>query len=412
MQGAETGNNTAFWQNVKEAPSRLSIANITTGIVAAVFGCTGPALIVINSGMVGGLTQQQIVSWLFGIYFIGGLIGVILALAFRQPICGAFTIPGAVLLGSSLTYFNLSQAVGAYLITGVLILVLGLSGIMNKIMQRVPMAIIMATIAGVMLKFALGIVLAVKSAPVVGGLALAGYFLIPKVWPRIPPVLGAIVLGVGGVLLSGTVQAITWKGSFYLPQVVRPEFSPGAVMAISIPLTLLVLGSENAQGIGVLLGTGYKPPINLMTVVSGLGTMVAALFGAHSANIAGVMTAICATQEDVAKEDRYGAALVDGFLFMLFGLFAGVAVKLIKILPGSLISLLAGLAMVPVLIGALNQGFSSGKFKLSTFAAFVIALSEISLFKISAPFWALLGGLILALTIERKDFQAEKIAGY
>ncbi|MHB8983982.1 MAG: benzoate/H(+) symporter BenE family transporter [Carboxydocellales bacterium] len=355
--------------------------------------------------MVGGLTQQQIASWLFGIYFIGGLIGLVLALVFRQPICGAFTIPGAVLLGSSLAYFNLSQAVGAYLITGLLILLLGLSGIMHKIMQRVPLAIIMATVAGVMLKFALGLVLAVKAAPVVGGLALAGYFLMPKLWPRVPPVLGAIILGIIGVLASGNIQAISWNGAFYLPQVVRPEFSPGAILTISIPLTLLVLGSENAQGIGVLMGAGYKPPINLMTIVSGLGTVAAALFGAHSANIAGVMTAICATQDNVAKEDRYGAAVVDGLLFMLFGLFAGAALKLIKVLPGSLITLLAGLAMVPVLIGAMNHGFSGKKFKLATFAAFVIALSEISLWKISAPFWALLGGLIIALTIERKDFQ-------
>ncbi|MDA8213208.1 MAG: benzoate/H(+) symporter BenE family transporter [Clostridia bacterium] len=408
MKKVQTESSAAFWQNFAEVPSRLSIANITTGFVAAVFGCTGPALIVINSGMVGGLSQHQIVSWLFGIYFFGGLIGVAMALAFRQPICGAFTIPGAVLLGSSLTYFNLSQAVGAYLVTGALILVLGLSGIMDHIMQRVPLAIVMATIAGVMLKFALGIVLAIKSAPIVGGLALAGYFLLPKVWPRVPPVLGAIILGVCGVLLNGNLQAVAGNSLFYLPQLVWPEFSPGAILAISIPLTLLVLGSENAQGIGVLLGAGYPPPINFMTVVSGVGTIVAALFGAHSANIAGVMTAICATQDNIAKEDRYGAAVVNGVLFMLFGLFAGAAVQLIKVLPGFLISLLAGLAMVPVLIGAMHQGFSGRKFKLSTFAAFVIALSEISLFKISAPFWALLGGLLIALTVEKKDFQVKE----
>lgn len=58
--------------------------------MAAIFGCSGPALIVIGAAEAGGLTGSQTVSWLFAIYFLGGLISLVLAPFYMQPVVGAY----------------------------------------------------------------------------------------------------------------------------------------------------------------------------------------------------------------------------------------------------------------------------------------------------------------------------------
>jgi len=45
--------------------------SVSAGIVAALFGCSGPALIVISAADAGNLSDGQTVAWLFSIYFLG-----------------------------------------------------------------------------------------------------------------------------------------------------------------------------------------------------------------------------------------------------------------------------------------------------------------------------------------------------
>jgi benzoate membrane transport protein len=158
---------------------------------------------------------------------------------------------------------------------------------------------------------------------------------------------------------------------------------------------------------GVLLGQGYQVPFNAMTIVSGIGGIVTSFFGGHNANIAGPMTAICSSDEaGEAKESRYAASVVNGILFGAFGLFASFALAFVKGLPGNLVNLIAGLAMINVLYNAFNDGFSTRKFKFGSFFALVIAMSGITILKIGAPFWALVAGTLISLIVEPKDFKS------
>jgi benzoate membrane transport protein len=72
---------------------------------------------------------------------------------------------------------------------------------------------------------------------------------------------------------------------FIVPQLVTPSFNIDAIISIGIPLALLVIAAENAQATGVLMTQGYKPPINEMTILSGIGGINVG----HNANIAGSM---------------------------------------------------------------------------------------------------------------------------
>jgi benzoate membrane transport protein len=58
---------------------------------------------------------------------------------------------------------------------------------------------------------------------------------------------------------------------------------------------------------------------------------------------------------------------------------------------------IAGLAMIGVLLGALQQAFHKETgYQIGAFVALVVAMSKFSLFGISAPFWALVIGVALS----------------
>jgi benzoate membrane transport protein len=399
-------------EGIKDFGKSLTTKTITAGVVAAIFGCTGPALIVINAATNGGLTEVQTISWLFSIYFFGGLISIILALKYKMPINGAYSIPAAAMMVAVIQGFSLQEAAGAYLISGILVLLLGLSGIIGKTMRWIPLPIVMAMIAGAMIRFGTGIITNTNTAPILGLAALMGFFVLPRFIKRLPPVLGAIIVGVIAAAFTNQLNFTGIEFNFIGPALIMPQFSVGAIISIAVPLTVLVIGAENAQAIGVLISQNYKPPINTMTIISGLGGILTAFFGGHNANIAGPMTAICASEEaGEDKEKRYTASVINGILFGLFGVFASIALAFVKGLPGALVNIISGLAMINVLYGAFNIGFGTKKFKLGSFFALSIALSGITILKISSPFWALVGGVLISFLVERQDFyMKEEIA--
>ncbi|WP_318506933.1 benzoate/H(+) symporter BenE family transporter [Bacillus sp. T3] len=61
----------------------------------------------------------------------------------------------------------------------------------------------------------------------------------------------------------------------------------------------------------------------------------------------------------------------------------------------------AGISLIGVLLSSLQRGFSGEKYRMSALFAFVIALSNLSFFHISAPVWGLLVGAVIAKTVEK-----------
>ena len=114
---------------------------------------------------------------------------------------------------------------------------------------------------------------------------------------------------------------------------------------------------------GVLKAQGYNVPANGMTVASGIGGIISGLVGAHNANIAGPMTAICSSQEAGPKEGRYAASFWNGLTFAAFGVVGSFAIAFVSFIPTELVNVLAGLAMLNVLIQAFSEGFGTLKYK-------------------------------------------------
>ena len=391
---------------LRDLPRHLNGSTIASGLISTIFGCTGPALVVISASSSVGFSTADTVSWIFGIYVFGGLLGLILSLYYKVPISGAFSIPGATLMGTALAGYTFRQAAGAFLIAGVIVLIVGLTGLIGKVMKVLPLEIVMAMVAGCMLKFGTNIITYTQKSVVVCGSAVLAFLLIPRIFKKFPAVLAALIVGVAVAAATGSFGNMS-SVTYISPRLVAPAFSGSLILSCSIPLAALVIGAENAQAMGVLKAQGYNVPANTMTIASGIGGIVSGLFGAHNANIAGPMTAICSSNEAGPKEGRYAASVVNGITFLAFGLVAAYAIGFVNLIPVGLTYVLAGLAMINVLIQSFRDGFKSGKYKTGAFFALVVGVSGISILHIGAAFWSLVFGVIVSLICDRKDFVKE-----
>jgi len=391
-----------FLTNLKDLRHTININTVSSAVVASIFGSTGPALIVIGGATNGGLTYEQTISWLFAVYFFSGLLGMYLALRYRQPITGAYTIAGAVLVAGSLTHFSLNEAIGAYIVANILVIILGLTGFIDKLMKWMPLPIVMGMIVGVMIRFAIDMITSITISPLLAGSAILAFLLSSRFFKKVPPVLSALVVAVVLAFFMDAFKFQDMGGSFILPQVIWPVFSMEAIISISIPLALLIICSENAQASGVLMAQGYNPPNNMMAVSGSAIGVIAAFFGGHAINIAGPATAINASKEVGPKETRYAAGFLNGVIYSGYGLLASVVVPFVIAMPGVIVTVIAGLAMLGVLINSLKTAFSDTKFQMGAFFALIIGMSGVNFFNISAPLWAIIGSLMVTFLLEKE----------
>ena len=397
--------------NFKDLRQNLNVNTVSAGLVAAIFGCTGPALIIIGGATSGGLTYAETISWIFAVYFFSGLLGIFLSLKYRQPIAGAHSIAGAVLVSGALTHFSLNEAIGAYIVAHILVIILGASGLIDKVMKWIPVPIVMGMIIGVMIRFATEMITSITISPLLAGSAILVFLLSSRFLKKVPPVLSALVVAVLLAVFMNEFKIQNVYDSFIIPQLIMPAFSLDAIISIGIPLALLIICTENAQATGVLMAQGYKPPNSAMAVYGSIGGLIGSLFGAHAINIAGPMTAICSAKDVGKKESRYAASVACGVFFSTFGLFAAMVVPLVIAMPIVIVSVIAGLAMLGVLINSLKTAFSDSKFQMGAFFALIIGMSGVNFFNIGAPLWAIVGSLFVSFLVEKEHFVSKLKAG-
>ena len=380
----------------------FSFATIANGIVGFLFACTGPVAIIIAVATAGGLSEADIASWLFAGFAIGGLITILFSLLYRQPLSFAWSIPGTVLIGPALEHLSFAEVIGAYIVTGALMALLALTGWVKKVMDIVPMPIVMGMVSGVFLSFALGIITALEqqimiALPMVIAYLLAASF--PVLERVLPPVVAALLAGTTAVIFTETLlDTGPVPQLLNLPQLYLPVFSLQALAELVIPLAIAVLVVQNGQGFAVLRAADHAPPINAMTLACGIGSIIFAAFGAVCTCVTGPVNAVLVSSGE--RQHQYSGALVFGIAGIVFGLLATGATWLALKLPTAFIATLGGLAVLKVLQNAFVTAFS-GRFSLSAMVTFLVTISELTLWNIGAPFWGLVFGLIVSHLLER-----------
>ncbi|MCC7059825.1 MAG: benzoate/H(+) symporter BenE family transporter [Burkholderiaceae bacterium] len=375
------------------------------GLIGFIFAATGPVAVILAVGTRGGLSESDLASWIFGAFFLNGPITLLFCWLYRQPLAFFWTIPGTVLVGPALGHLSFPEVIGAFVVSGVVMLLLGLSGWVRRAMAAVPMPIVMGMVAGVFLRFGLDLVHALhQDAAIAAPMVIA--FLLLNAWSpagrRLPPILGALLVGAIAVGLSGrfapefSTSAVLARPNLYLP-----VWSLQAMIELVLPLVITVLVVQNGQGVAVLKAVGHETPINAVTLACGIGSMVSAFAGTVSTCLTGPTNAIISASGE--RERHYTGGLVVGVLALAFGLLSPLFTRLMLAAPAAFIATLAGLAMLRVLQTAFVASFGA-RFSLGALVTFLVTVSDITILNIGAAFWGLVAGYLVSLLLERTDF--------
>lgn len=356
-------------------------------------------------GAAARLPGEYIATWLFAGYALSGLITIMVCILYRQPLAFGYSMPAVVIVGPALAKYPMSELVGAYIATGVLILVLAATGLIRRATAALPEPIVMAMVAGVFLPFGLRLVGAFDGGPWIAGAMAAAYLLssaAPGLRRRIPPLLAALAAGAIAVAATGSfVPPAGLALHAATPIAFVPVFSAAALVEFVIPLAITVVGLHNIQGFAILRNAGFRPPENLSTYVCGAGTVVYGLLGSVPTVVTGPANAILNVSGD--KDWRFVGGIWFGIFFVLFGIFSPVAVGLGAALPVALIAGLAGLAMLPVLQSAFVTAFR-GAFTFGALVTFLVTVAGVSILGIGSAFWGLVIGYAVSRIVERDDF--------
>ncbi|MEY4644015.1 MAG: hypothetical protein RLZZ596_846 [Pseudomonadota bacterium] len=375
-------------------------------LVAFLFAVSGPLAIILSVGAMGGLSESDISSWIFGALCINGIVTIIFSVLYRQPLAFFWTIPGAVLVGPALGHLSYPEVIGAFYATGVLMLLLGLSGWVRRAMAAIPMPIVMAMVAGVFLRFGIGLVHAFRDDVAVA-LPMVAVFLAISCTPRfaryMPPLIGALVAGALAIWWLGSFKPTTGElFAFASPNLYQPQWSWSAMVELVVPIAITVLVVQNGQGMAVLSASGHAAPINAITVGCGAWSLLAAMVGTVPSCLTGPVNAVITSSGD--KDRHYTAAIAVGLLAIIFGLMSPTLTRLMLGAPPAFVATLAGLAMLRVLQTAFNQAFRD-RFSFGALVTFIVTVGDVAIWNIGAPFWGLLIGIAVSWLLERQDFK-------
>ena len=373
------------------------------GLTAFVWYAFGAVPLHISVSEQLGLTTAQTSSWIFIVWFSSAVSSIAISLYFRQPIPITWTIPGLVYLGTLVDRFSFAELVGANLVAGVLLLALGLLGIGGRIMRWLPLPIIMGMFAGSILEYIVRMVRATVEDVAVAGTVVGCYLLGRLIAsPRVPPV-GLAVVG-GGIAVAAFASGGTTTLEWTLPALAVPEmmFSASAIVAVSLPMVVLAMGLGNIQGLGFLLAQGYKDPVNAISTVVGVNSIVNALLGGHAATVARTGVAILASADAGPAAGRYWAAVIAAALTIVMALAATPLASLLNVLPQTYVYALAGVAIISSLQDALEKSFG-GNMRFCALIALVVAATPFSVLGITSAFWAILAGVAASGFAERKQ---------
>jgi benzoate membrane transport protein len=377
------------------------------GLIGFIFAATGPVAIVLAVGTRGGLSESDMASWIFGAFFVNGLISIAFSWRYRMPLSFFWTIPGTVLVGPALAHSSFAEVIGAFLATGLLVTVVGASGWVRRLMKAVPMPIVMAMVAGVFLRFGLNIVYSIRDDFFIAAPMTLAFFALgaaPRLARLMPPLIGALIVGAVAVALLGSFHP-PQAAAFGLasPNLHMPVFSWPVMLELVVPLAITVLVVQNGQGFAVLNAAGHEAPLNAVTIACGVGSLITAIVGTASSCLTGPTNAIVVSSGERSR--HYTAAVFVGVLAIVFGLLSPVFTRLLLAAPAAFIATLAGLAMLRVLQTAFVTSFRD-RFALGALVTFLVTVADVAILNIGAPFWALVFGFAASWALERGDFRA------
>ncbi|MBL0455025.1 benzoate/H(+) symporter BenE family transporter [Aeromonas veronii] len=373
----------------------FAIPHLVAGFIAVMVGYTSSVILIIQAATAAGADTAQVASWLWTLGIGMGVSCIGLSLYYRIPILTAWSTPGAALLITTLGNFTLAEAIGAFVISSLLIALCGISGWFDRLMKHIPAPLAAAMLAGVLLKFGLDLFKVAPQDPLLLGTLLLAFLLGRHLWPRYTMVL---VLGVGMLICSvrGDLQMGTLHWQLASPVWTWPAFSLDALFGIALPLFIVTMTSQNMPGIAILRAHGYQPATSSLISWTGLTGLLLAPFGGYAFNLAAITAAICMGKEvDPDTKRRWPATVWAGCFYLVTGSFGATVAALFSAFPAALVTCIAGLALLGTIGSSLHSALQEDEAREAALLTFIITASGISLLGIAAACWGLLIGLAI-----------------
>ena len=387
-------------------------------------GFTSTIALIFHAAQSLGATPAQVTSWVLALGLGMGLATLGLSLWARAPILITWSTPGAAVIASAaagvslpeatgafllcgvlmwLSGVSLAEATGAFLLCGVLMWLSGVTGWFERVMNRIPVALASALLAGILAKFALMAFAAATPQPVLVIGMLLTYLLGKRLWPRyaIPGVLlaGVLIAAVQGQLHTA---ALRWEPA--LPVWVTPQWSWQAVLGMGLPLFIVTMASQAVPGVSAIRVFGYRTPVSPLMSWSGVTTVLLAPFGGYAFNLAAITaTIVLQPHAHPDPHKRYTAALVAGLFYLVMALLGGAVAGVLTAFPTALIMGVAGLALLGTIANGLAASLQEARYREAAVITFLVTLSGVTLMGVGSAFWGLVAG---TLTLFVEHFRA------
>lgn len=372
----------------------MALSTVFAGAVTVMVGITSSLALVFQAAVASGATAAQMGSWVWALGLGMGVTCVGLSMRYRMPIVTAWSTSGAAMLIISAPGTPMAEVIGAFVLSSLLVTVVGFSGLFERFMDRVPLSLAAGMLAGVLLRLGVDVFVVMSNQLWLPLLMVLVYLLAQRWWPRYAVVLtmlcgGAWAAGHGQVHL----QDIDWQWA--QPVWTTPQFSFSSCISLALPFFIVNMASQNIPGVASLRANGYSAPITPVIGWIGVVNLLLAPFGALSVNLAAITASICSAPEahpDPSK--RYTAAMAAGVFYLLAGLAGASMVSLFAAFPQALVTVIAGIALFGTISNALATAMQDVQQRQAAFITFAVTASGFSLWGISSAFWGLVAGLL------------------
>ncbi|WP_313805391.1 benzoate/H(+) symporter BenE family transporter [Cytobacillus sp.] len=379
-------------------------------LVSVLINYGGTFAIVFQAAKVANLSPELTASWVFSLSTGVGITGVWLSYKYKEPIITAWSTPGVAFLASALLFTSYNEAIGAYIISAIGFIILGMTGMFERLIKYIPPGIAAGLLAGILLQFGIAAFggAQVESAFVI--MLFFTYIVLKRLVSRFA-VVGILVVGLLYLILFNKVDFQGIGLDFALPVLTMPEFSISSLLGVGLPLFIITLTGQYIPGMLILRRDGFKTSANSILTVTGLGSLIMAPFGSHAFNIAAISSAICTCPDaHNDKSKRYIAGIICGIIYIVVGIFGVTLVSLFLILPPTFIATLAGLALLGTIGSSLSEALGDPSNRETALITFLATAANVTLLGVGGAFWGLVAGMLAHLVMNFRLFGKTKSA--
>ena len=364
----------------------------SSAFVAAVIGFGGTVALIVQALRTLGASVDETGSAVTALCLGIALTGAAMSFRTRMPIVLAWSTPGAALLAATLPGLSWAQATGVFITASAAMIAVGIVPVFGRIAARIPPAVASAMLAGVLLPFCLELFRLGATDPLLVSVLL-GVFLLARQRVPLYALLLVLVAGMALTLARGDLAMLPAGPVFGTLLPTRPDFDTRLIVSLALPLFLVTLVSQNLPGLAVLQSAGYAPKAGPLLIGTGLTNLVAAPFGAYAINLAAITAAICTNEEaHPDPQRRWVVGVIYAGFYLVLAIFSPVLVRLFLALPAPVISALTGIALIPALVGAIENMLAIKDQRDAAIMTFLAAGSGLALLGLGSAFWGLVAG--------------------